>query len=90
MDYPLDSNTHIQTDWAPQRCAQFVKLMNDIELKLVVIDSLIGARKLDENKSDFATPLYWLTRNNGGCLGNHNLAVHHANKQGGFRGTSHS
>ena len=56
VDYPLDSDTHIQTDWALQRYAQFVKLMNDIKPKLVVIDSLIGCsggRAFDENKSDF-------------------------------------
>ena len=92
MDYPLDSNTHIQTDWALQRYAQFVKLMNDIKPKLVVIDSLIGCsggRAFDENKSDFATPLYWLTRNNGVLFpATTILVVHHANKQGGFRGTS--
>ena len=92
VDYPADSETFIQTDWALQRYAQFVKLMNNIKPKLVVIDSLIGCsggRAFDENKSDFATPLYWLTRNNGVLFpGATILIVHHANKQGGFRGTS--
>lgn len=92
VDYPADSETFIQTDWALQRYAQFVKLMHDIKPKLVVIDSLIGCsggRAFDENKSDFATPLYWLTRNNGVLFpGATILIVHHANKQGGFRGTS--
>lgn len=92
VDYPAESDTFIQTDWALQRYAQFVKLMNDIQPKLVVIDSLIGCsggRAFDENKSDFATPLYWLTRNNGVLFPAATiLIVHHANKQGGFRGTS--
>jgi len=92
VDYPADSETFIQTDWALQRYAQFVKLMHDIKPKLVVIDSLIGCsggRAFDENKSDFATPLYWLTRNNGVLFpATTILIVHHANKQGGFRGTS--
>ena len=92
VDYPIDSETFIVTDWALQRYAQFVKLMKDIEPKLVVIDSLIGCsggRAFDENKSDFATPLYWLTRNNGVLFpATTILIVHHANKQGGFRGTS--
>ena len=92
VDYPADSDTFIQTDWALQRYAQFVKLMHDIKPKLVVIDSLIGCsggRAFDENKSDFATPLYWLTRNNGVLFpATTILIVHHANKQGGFRGTS--
>ena len=92
VDYPVESETFIQTDWALQRYAQFVKLMHDINPKLVVIDSLIGCsggRAFDENKSDFATPLYWLTRNNGVLFpATTILIVHHANKQGGFRGTS--
>jgi hypothetical protein len=92
VDYPVESETFIQTDWALQRYAQFVKLMHNIKPKLVVIDSLIGCsggRAFDENKSDFATPLYWLTRNNGVLFpATTILIVHHANKQGGFRGTS--
>jgi hypothetical protein len=42
--------------------------MERIKPKLVVIDSMIGCsggRAFDENESDFATPLYRLTRNNG-------------------------
>jgi len=92
VDYPLDGNTFIQTDWALQRYAQFIKLMEKVRPKLVVIDSLIGCsggRAFDENKSDFATPLYWLTRNNGVLFPAATiLIIHHANKQGGFRGTS--
>ena len=67
-DYPITDQTFIQTDWQLQRYAQFIKLMEDHKPKLVVIDSLIGCsggRAFDENKSDFATPLYWLTKNNG-------------------------
>ena len=48
-----------------------------------------GGRAFDENKSDFAQPLYWLTRNNGVMFPRTTiLIIHHANKQGGFRGTS--
>ena len=82
----------IQTDWQLQRYAQFIKLMKKHQPKLVVIDSLIGCsggRAFDENKSDFATPLYWLTKNNGVLFPKATiLIVHHANKNGGFRGTS--
>lgn len=92
VDYPLDSNTKVLTDWSLQRYAQFIKLMEKVQPKLVVIDSLIGCsggRAFDENKSDFATPLYWLTRNNGVLFpATTILIIHHANKQGGFRGTS--
>ena len=92
IDYPADSETFIQTDWSMQCYAQFTQLIEDIQPKLVVIDSLIGCsggRAFDENKSDFASPLYWLTRNNGVAFpATTILIVHHANKQGGFRGTS--
>tara|TARA_R100001082_G_scaffold110654_1_gene91220 strand:+ start:920 stop:3112 length:2193 start_codon:yes stop_codon:yes gene_type:complete len=92
VDYPVDSNTMILTDWQLQRYAQFVTLMKEKKPKLVIIDSLIGCsggKAFDENKSDFATPLYWLTRNNGNLFPKTTiLIIHHANKNGGFRGTS--
>ena len=68
VDFPITKDSMIQTDWQLQRYAQFIKLMKKHQPKLVVIDSLIGCsggRAFDENKSDFATPLYWLTKNNG-------------------------
>ena len=91
-DFPITNQTFIQTDWQLQRYAQFIKLMETYKPKLVVIDSLIGCsggRAFDENKSDFATPLYWLTKNNGDLFpATTILIIHHANKNGGFRGTS--
>ena len=92
VDYPVDSETFVETDFQLQRHMHFVKRMEKLKPKLVVIDSLIGCsggRAFDENKSDFATPLYWLTRNNGVTFpATTIIIVHHANKQGGFRGTS--
>ena len=92
VDFPVTKDSMIQTDWQLQRYAQFIKLMKKHQPKLVVIDSLIGCsggRAFDENKSDFATPLYWLTKNNGVLFPKATiLIVHHANKNGGFRGTS--
>ena len=92
VNFPIESNVKIQTDWQLQRYAQFIKLMQTYTPKLVVIDSLIGCsggRAFDENKSDFAQPLYWLTRNNGVLFPRTTiLIIHHANKNGGFRGTS--
>ena len=92
VDFPLTQDTKLQTDWQLQYYAQFIKLMEKYEPKLVVIDSLIGCsggRAFDENKSDFAQPLYWLTRNNGVLFPKTTiLIIHHANKNGGFRGTA--
>ena len=79
-------------NWNLQGYARFRRLIEKIQPKLVIIDSLIGCsggRAFDENKSDFATPLYWLTRNNGTTFpATTILMIHHSNKQGGFRGTS--
>jgi len=91
-DFPVNSDTYIRSDWHLRRYAQFIKLMERYKPKLVVIDSLIGCSggaAFDENKSEFATPLYWLTKNNGQLFpATTILIIHHANKNGGFRGTS--
>ncbi len=91
-DFPLDDRTLIRGEWSLQYYAQFVELMKRRRPKLVIIDSLIGCsggKAFDENKSEFAMPLYWLTRNNGVLYpATTILIIHHANKQGGFRGTS--
>jgi len=92
IEMPADAPVTLRTDWTLQSYARFQKLMDRVRPKLVVIDSLIGCsggRAFDENKSDFATPLYWLTRNNGVLFpATTILIIHHANKTGGFRGTS--
>ena len=92
IEMPEDAPVTLRTDWSIQSYARFQRLMQTVRPKLVVIDSLIGCsggRAFDENKSDFATPLYWLTRNNGVLFpATTILIIHHANKNGGFRGTS--
>ena len=92
IEMPSNAPVTLRTDWALQSYARFRRLMEKVRPKLVVIDSLIGCsggRAFDENKSDFATPLYWLTRNNGVQFpATTILIIHHANKTGGFRGTS--
>ena len=71
---------------------RFCELMDEIKPKLVIVDSLIGCSggsAFDENKSEFASPLYWLSNYNGSAFpATTVLVIHHANKQGGFRGTS--
>ena len=45
------------------------------------VDEGSGGKAFDENKSDFATPLYWLTKNNGDLFpATTILIIHHANK----------
>ena len=71
---------------------RFVKLIEKHRPKLVIIDSITGCSRgsaFDENKKEFAGPIYWLSNNNGrlfpACT---ILLVHHANKTGGFRGST--
>jgi len=74
------------------RKMQFVKLMNEVQPAIVCIDSLSscsGAKAADENKAEFAQPLYWLNTNNGilwpACA---IIVLHHTAKSGGARGSS--
>lgn len=71
---------------------RFVKLVEKHQPKLVIIDSITGCSRgsaFDENKKEFAGPIYWLSNNNGrlfpGCS---IVLIHHANKTGGFRGST--
>ena len=71
---------------------RFTKLIQKHRPKLVIIDSITGCSRgsaFDENKKEFASPIYWLSNNNGrlfpACT---ILLVHHANKTGGFRGST--
>jgi hypothetical protein len=71
---------------------RFVKLIEKHRPKLVIIDSITGCSRgsaFDENKKEFASPIYWLANNNGrmfpACT---ILLIHHANKTGGFRGST--
>ena len=92
QDYKMDDNTVVINGFQIKREYYFAQLIKKHKPTLVVIDSLIGSsagRAFDENKSSFASPLYRLTNNNGHSFpATTILVIHHANKQGGFRGTS--
>ena len=71
---------------------RFTKMIEKHRPKLVIIDSITGCSRgsaFDENKKEFAGPIYWLANNNGrlfpACT---ILLIHHANKTGGFRGST--
>ena len=80
-------------DFNLYRRVQFVKTMNRIKPKMICIDSLSscsGAKAGDENKAEFAQPLYWLNLNNG-VLWPHCVIIvlHHAARgHGGARGST--
>ncbi len=92
IDMPEDAPVFIQGNWQLKRFNEFCQLIDKVRPALVVIDSLIGCSSgdaFDENKSEFASPLYWLTKNNGVMFpATTIIVIHHANKTGGFRGTS--
>ena len=93
QDYKMDKNTVIIHGFQIRREYYFAQLLKKHKPALVIIDSLIGSsagRAFDENKSSFASPLYRITNKNGsnGTHATTVLVIHHANKQGGFRGTS--
>jgi hypothetical protein len=88
-----EQNLRFQPGFNLYRKMQFVKLMNSFKPDIIVIDSLSscsGAKAGDENKAEFAQPLYWLNTNNGtlwpACA---MVIIHHSNKAtGGARGSS--
>ncbi len=92
VDYPVDNeNTFVHHDWSLQNYDKFCDLMEKIRPKLVIIDSLVGCSggAFDENKSDFANPLYDFALDNGTLFpATTIIIIHHANKNGGFRGTT--
>ena len=84
---------HEQPDFNIYRQAQFIRAMKTVKPVMICIDSLSscsGSKASEENKAEFAQPLYWLNANNGrlwpACT---IMVLHHASKAtGGFRGSS--
>ena len=94
QDLELGHNDPIRVvmGWDLNWYLRFVKLVEKHQPALVVIDSITGCSRgsaFDENRKEYASPLYWLANNNGrlfpACT---ILVVHHSNKAGGFRGTT--
>ena len=83
---------HFEPDFNLYRRMQFVKTMNEVKPVMICIDSLSscsGAKAGDENKAEFAQPLYWLNNSNGTLWPACTIVVlHHAAKHGGYRGST--
>jgi hypothetical protein len=94
QDLELGHNDPIRVvmGWDLNWYLRFVKLVDKHKPALVVIDSITGCSRgsaFDENRKEFAGPLYWLANNNGRLFHPCTiLVVHHSNKSGGFRGTT--
>ena len=92
LEFTDSDPVHVQMGWDLNWYFRFIRLIEKHRPKLVIIDSITGCSRgsaFDENKKEFASPLYWLANNNGrlfpACT---ILLIHHSNKSGGFRGTT--
>lgn len=86
-------NFRFEPDFNLYRRMQFVKTMNEFKPTMICIDSLSscsGAKAGDENKAEFAQPLYWLNNSNGTLWPQCTIVVlHHAARaHGGVRGST--
>ena len=92
LEFTDSDPVHVQMGWDLNWYFRFIKLVKKHKPKLVVIDSITGCSRgsaFDENKKEFASPIYWLANNNGRTFDACTiLLIHHANKTGGFRGTT--
>lgn len=70
----------------------FINLVEEYKPKLVVWDSVTACMRgcaFDQNKAEYAEPLYWYSAENGESFPETTIAfIHHQGKQGTFRGTS--
>jgi hypothetical protein len=92
LEFRREDPVRVVMGWDLNWYYRFVKLVEKHRPKLVIIDSITGCSRgsaFDENKKEFASPIYWLANNNGrvfpACT---ILLIHHANKTGGFRGST--
>ena len=83
---------HFEPDFNLYRRMQFVRTMNDVQPVMICIDSLSscsGSKAGDENKAEFAQPIYWLNNNNGTLWPACTIVIlHHQAKHGGYRGST--
>jgi hypothetical protein len=70
----------------------FIQQVEKHRPKLVVWDSVTACMRgcaYDQNKAEYAEPLYWYSAENGESFPATTIVfIHHANKEGGFRGTT--
>jgi len=92
LEFTASDPVTVVMGWDLNWYFRFTKLIQKHQPKLVIIDSITGCSRgsaFDENKKEFASPIYWLANNNGrtfpACT---ILLIHHANKTGGFRGST--
>lgn len=92
LEFQMTDPVTVVMGWDLNWYYRFVKLIEKHQPKLVIIDSITGCSRgssFDENKKEFAGPIYWLSNNNGRLFPACTIVlIHHANKTGGFRGST--
>lgn len=87
-DDPVIVRNKVSMLWYPW----FIQQVEEHRPKLVVWDSVTACMRgcaFDQNKAEYAEPLYWYSAENGESFPATTIVfIHHANKEGGFRGTT--
>ena len=85
---PVEIRNKVSMLWYPW----FIQQMEKHRPKFVVWDSVTACMRgcaFDQNKAEYAEPLYWYSAENGESFPATTIVfIHHANKEGGFRGST--
>jgi hypothetical protein len=88
VDDPVIIQNKVSMLWQPW----FIKQIEKYQPKLVIWDSVTACMRgsaYDQNKAEYAEPIYWYSAENGESFDATTIVfIHHANKEGGFRGTT--
>jgi hypothetical protein len=92
LDFCADDPVRIENKVSMLWYDWFTKAIEKHRPKLVVWDSVTACMRgcaYDQNKAEYAEPMYWYSSENGESFPATTIVfIHHANKEGGFRGTT--
>jgi len=92
LDFVADDPVRIENKVSMLWYDWFIKAVEKHQPKLVVWDSVTACMRgcaYDQNKAEYAEPMYWYSSENGESFPPTTIVfIHHANKEGGFRGTT--
>jgi hypothetical protein len=92
LDFVADDPVRIENKVSMLWYDWFIKAVEKHQPKLVVWDSVTACMRgcaYDQNKAEYAEPMYWYSSENGESFPATTIVfIHHANKEGGFRGTT--
>ncbi len=92
LDFVADDPVRIENKVSMLWYDWFIEALKKHRPKLVVWDSVTACMRgcaYDQNKAEYAEPMYWYSSENGESFPATTIVfIHHANKEGGFRGTT--